>query len=106
RRRRCRRQTASGRPRRRALAIPLISIQRLLPPIRLRDVPRPRQPNLLAHLARNLGEKRRRRLLAKTPVQSPLERVEAVELLARPRHADVAEPPLLFDVVRLVARVR
>src|SRR5581483_6783207 len=59
----------------------------------------------LLGLFRNLREKWRRALIAETPVQAPLVRVEAVQLLARARHADVAEATLLFDVLILLERV-
>ena len=39
-------------------------------------------------------------------MHTPLERVQAIELLTGARHADIAEPPLFFNVIILIARLR
>ena len=39
-------------------------------------------------------------------MHAPFKRVQAIQLLARARHPDVAEPALLLDVVVLLERLR
>src|SRR6266498_2129330 len=75
-------------------------------PALLRHITRPSRAHLLLHLFRNLAEEWRRALLAELAVHAALERVEAVELLARAGHADVAETALLFEVFVRVERLR